>query len=425
MKRKIFFIFELLLVFVVVAGLFVYGQINQHLDNVQTKELDLEKVQVNEDVVSTEAASGITNIALFGVDSRSETDSYSSANSDTIIIASVNNDAKELRMVSVYRDSYLVVGQNSSGVDDYEKCNAAFAYGGVEQAISMLNTNLDLSITEYVAVDFSALVTLIDELGGLDIGMTGAEVVHMNNYCVETSEVTGVDYEPIEYPGSDDVVKVYHLNGVQATSYARIRYIGLDFQRTERQRIVIQKIIQKAQQTDLATLTSIMDKVLPMVETSLAKDEIFTMGANVIGYDIGNTTGFPFDHYEATVGSKGSIVIPTTLESNVIKLHEFLFDDPSYQPSQTVVNRSEHIISDTGYGGDGTTTTTSSSQSSEETSTSGEESSDYYSSEDYSQDYTEDYTQDYTEDYSQDYTGDGSSYSYDDSYSEEEYYGEE
>lgn len=349
-KRTVLFVLELLVLLLMIAGLFLYGQINTKLNNLNTKELDMEKVQMNE-IVSTSDRTGFTNIALFGVDSRSTGDTYSAANSDTLIIASINNNTKELKLCSIYRDTLLVVGQTESGEDSYQKCNAAYAYGGVERAVSMINTNLDMNITEYVAVDFNALVTVIDLLGGLDIQMTGAEVEHMNNYCVETSEVTGKPYTPIPRPASDDYVDTYHLNGVQATSYARIRYTaGLDFERTERQRHVIQLLILKAKKSNLATLSKIMDEVFPLVQTSLSKEEIFTMGAGMLSYDFSETTGFPFKHYEATIESKGSVVIPTTLEYNVRRLHEFLFKEENYQPSATVLQRSETITGITGYG---------------------------------------------------------------------------
>ena len=202
-RRTVLFVFELIILLVLLGGLYVYGQISSSLDGMNSKKLDMNKVDMN-NLVSPENLTGYTNIALFGVDSRDNGESaYETANSDTIIIASINNDTKEVRLCSVYRDTLLVVNQSESGEDNYQKCNAAFAYGGVEGAISMLNTNLDLNITDYVAVDFNALATVIDLLGGLDIELSGAEVEHMNNYCVETSEVTGKSYTPIPRPDDE------------------------------------------------------------------------------------------------------------------------------------------------------------------------------------------------------------------------------
>lgn len=347
-KRTVLFIIELLVLIVLLGGLYVYGQINTNLNKMNNKELDMEKVSMN-DLVSAEKLTGYNNIAIFGIDSRG-TGEDDVRNSDTIMIASINNDTKKVKLCSVYRDTMLVIGQDESGEDTYQKCNAAYAYGGEEQAVSMLNTNLDLNITEYVTVDFNSLVTVIDLLGGLEIEMTGAEVEHMNNYSQETSRVTGKEYTPIPRPESDDYVDNYHLNGVQATSYARIRYIGLDFGRTERQRLVVQKIVEKAKKSSLSTLNNIMNEVFPLVQTSLSKEEIFNMGASIMSYDFGETTGFPFKHYEADLPNKGDVVVPTTLEYNVVQLHKFLFDDEDYTASQVVKDRSDTTVSISGYG---------------------------------------------------------------------------
>lgn len=185
-----------------------------------------------------------------------------------------------------------------SDKETYSKANAAYAYGEAEQAITMLNTNLDLNISDYATVNFNALTTIIDDLGGLDMDMSYAEIVHMNNYCVETAEETEKDYTPIELPEEpEDIEKIqytYHLNGVQATSYCRIRYTAsLDMGRTERQRKVIQMIVDKAKSAGLSTIFKIMDDVFPMVTTSMDKTEILQMLPTLIGYSVNDTTGFP------------------------------------------------------------------------------------------------------------------------------------
>ena len=227
--KKILFAVEIIVLLVFIGGLYVYGQLMSRMDKTNTQKLDTQKVQVNEEVqdaINSEDShlTGYTTYALFGIDSRSANMKFSgNQNSDTMIIASVNNDTKEVKLVSIYRDTLLNLGD-----DTYSKANAAYAYGGPEQAITMLNTNLDLNITDYATVKFDALATIIDDLGGLDMDMSYAEIVHMNNYCVETAEDTGLSYTPIELPEKpEDQEKVqysYHLNGVQATSYCRIRY---------------------------------------------------------------------------------------------------------------------------------------------------------------------------------------------------------
>ena len=295
---------------------------------------------------------GYTTYALFGLDHRSKNEKLNTENSDTIIIASINNDTKAVKLVSVYRDTLLNVKD-----DTYSKANSAYALGGPTNAVSMLNTNLDLNITDYVAIDFDALVTVVDCLGGLDIPLSYAEIVHMNNYCVETSEETGKSYTPVELPDpkpedEEAIVDTYHLNGVQATSYCRIRYTAsLDMGRTERQRRVIQMIVDKAKKAGLSTIFDIMDQVFPMVKTSVSKTEILKMIPAMIGYSIDETTGFPNDYKFAKVKGSGSVIVPTTLESNVLKIHQFLYGDTSYTPTQDVLNRSAQITNIAG-GGD-------------------------------------------------------------------------
>lgn len=348
-SKKILFILEIVILLLFIGGLFVYGQISAKLDKIDIQETDL----ADQDIVTNDQApqmTGYTTYALFGLDHRSKNEKLNTENSDTIIIASINNDTKAVKLVSVYRDTLLNVKD-----DTYSKANSAYALGGPTNAVSMLNTNLDLNITDYVAIDFNALVTVVDCLGGLDIPLSYAEIVHMNNYCVETSEETGKSYTPVELPDpkpedEEAIVDTYHLNGVQATSYCRIRYTAsLDMGRTERQRRVIQMIVDKAKKAGLSTIFDIMDQVFPMVKTSVSKTEILKMIPAMIGYSIDETTGFPNDYKFAQV--KGSVIVPTTLESNVLKMHQFLYGDTSYTPTQDVLNRSAQITNIAG-GGD-------------------------------------------------------------------------
>ena len=339
-KKKVLFVLEIIVLLLFIGGLYVYGQISSRLDKIEQPELKKEKIVVNQEAPKM---TGYKTYVLFGIDTRGEGSQYSAQNSDTMIIVSVNNDTKEVRMVSVYRDTLLNVGD-----DTYTKANAAYALGGPEQAITMLNTNLDLDISDYATADFSALVEVVDDLGGLDIPLSYAEIEHMNNYCVETSKLTGKDYTPIEKPepkpeDQEATVGTYHLNGVQATSYCRIRYTAsLDMGRTERQRRVIQMIVSKAKSAGLGKIFKIMDDVFPMVTTSMTKDEILQLLPTLIGYSVDDTTGFPSSFKFSNV--KGSIIVPTTLESNVIELHKFLYGDETYTPSATVLANSEKIL---------------------------------------------------------------------------------
>ena len=309
-KKKVLFVLEIIVLLLFIGGLYVYGQISSRLDKIEQPELKKEKIVVNQEAPKM---TGYKTYVLFGIDTRGEGSQYSAQNSDTMIIVSVNNDTKEVRMVSVYRDTLLNVGD-----DTYTKANAAYALGGPEQAITMLNTNLDLDISDYATADFSALVEVVDDLGGLDIPLSYAEIEHMNNYCVETSKLTGKDYTPIEKPepkpeDQEAIVGTYHLNGVQATSYCRIRYTAsLDMGRTERQRRVLGMLFDKAKIAGLSSIFKIMDDVFPMVTTSLSKQDILGLIPTLIGYKFTDSTGFPQKFKFSNI--KGSIIVPTDLE---------------------------------------------------------------------------------------------------------------
>ena len=293
----------------VIGGVIVASKMNK----LETVSLDTDKLNISDEVQHEE---GYTNIALFGLDSR-ENDLGKGNRSDTIMIASLNNDTKEVKLVSIYRDTLLQLDDGS-----YNKANAAYSFGGPEGAISLINKNLDMNIEKYVTVNFNALVDVIDAVGGLDLELTHDEVVHMNNYCVETSKVTGKDYEKIE----PEVEGTYHLNGVQAVSFSRIRYTeGGDFKRAERQRLVLQKIADKAQNMSVGTVNKIIDSVFPQISTNFTLTEMIGYAKNLTKYKLGDTIGFPSENTTDMLNNVGSVVIPNTLSSNVTEVHQFLF----------------------------------------------------------------------------------------------------
>ena len=297
------------------------------MTKIETTELDTDKLNIAE--TSEEQETGYLNVALFGLDSR-EGDLGKGNRSDTMMIASLNKETGEVKLVSVYRDTLLKLDDGS-----YNKANAAYAFGGPEGAISMINRSMDMDISKYVAVNFNALVDVIDALGGLDITLTDAEVVHMNNYCVETSKVTGADYTKIE----PEVAGTYHLNGVQAVSYSRIRYTGGgDFERTSRQRHVLELIAEKAQSASFSTLNKIIDKVFPQVSTNFTITEMIAYAKDIAKYKLGDSMGFPDNNSFDMLDVVGSVVIPETLTSNVEDVHKFLFGDDGYTISSNITD---------------------------------------------------------------------------------------
>lgn len=341
-RRRILFVLEILILLLLVAGLFVFSKMGK----MNFAELNFEDLGFNTGVSENKTLKGYTTIALVGLDNREG--SLKQGNSDTMIIANINNDTQKVKLMSVYRDTYLRVGTDSEGNGIYNKANSAYNRGGPEQMITMMNTNMDLAIQDFVTVDFNAVAKAAELLGGVDMQLSEEEIVHLNNYCVETSKVTGMDYEPLE-----EVAGTHHLNGVQTVAYARIRYTaGDDFRRAARQRDVIYKLVEKAKTCGIGTLNKIIDKVFPDIYTSLTKTEIISMAMSMLSYEIEAQAGYPFDHrwganVEAAIGI--DCICPVTLESNAVKVHEFFFPEEEYVPSEELKAYSQRIIDKSGY----------------------------------------------------------------------------
>ncbi len=336
-KKKVFLLIgEILLLLILAVAFFVLTK----LSKIEKNELNLDNVSINDGLSdeTIELMSDYQTIALFGLDNRNG-GSLSKGRSDVIMLANINRQTHEVKLVSIYRDTYL-----DTGNDIYEKCNAAYARGGPEQAISMLNSNLDLAITDYVTVDFNAIVECIDLLGGVEMTITNDEASLMLGYIRELNELTD---NSSKCPTSGGT---YTLDGVQATAFARIRYGGGDdYKRTERQRAVIAAMVDKAQQSNLKTLNRLIDQMFGDIQTSFSNAELISLAADVFKYDLGDTTGFPFEKVTHIYQKEGDVVIPCDLATNVTKLHEFLFGASDYVPSETVQSNSNDIINKTGY----------------------------------------------------------------------------
>lgn len=358
-RRKIIFGVEIAVLLILSGILFVYAWINRSMDQMNQDTLDTSQIQINSEVkANTDLSqlSGTQVIALVGVDARGVKGSElaESMNSDTIILCCIDHDKQEIRMVSIMRDTWMNMAKYTDEYYEFDKANSAYNRGGPESMLSMLNTNLDLALTDYVTVNFKALADAIDVLGGLDIEMTNAECVHANNYNREVSEAQGVEYEAIPYDEDlgDDYSEVRHVSGALATSYARIRYGGGDdAKRTSRQRIVINLMVQKLKQNP-TKIPEILDKVMGNVSTSLTKNEILELGMHAVTYTMGTSYAYPFQlcYGENVVNALGEdVVIPVTLEFNVRELHEYLYPGLSYEPSAAVTEYSDYIARKSGY----------------------------------------------------------------------------
>ena len=334
--RKLFFVLEVLVLVILAGGLYVFSRLNK-MQQVNIKPGD---VIVNKEVQEKEpeVANSYTNIAFYGVDSR-EGQLTIDAHSDALMVASINDKTKDVKLVSVYRDTYL---DNTNG--EYRKATECYFYGGPTRSISMLNKNLDLDIQDYVTVDFNVVADVVDAIGGVEIDVQQDEIQWLNGYQTEGSQVTGKEIVEVTQAGPQT------LNGLQTLSYCRIRYTtGDDYKRTERQRTVLNKILEKVKTMPVTTLVGIVNDMFDHISTSLTLTEIIDLAKDVAAYNLVDTTGFPFNSTPMTLPTGGDCVVPVNLANNVLQLHQWMYGSDSYDAvSSTVQEISDHIINETG-----------------------------------------------------------------------------
>ena len=297
---------------------------NNKLGMLDYNQLDEEDLGINDGLDDNQE--GYTTIALFGLDSR-DVNSDTGNRSDTILVASIDNKTKDVKIISVYRDTYLEM-ENPDGKNDglYTKITHAYAFGGPKAAVATLNKNLDLQITDYVTVNFASMAEVVDDLGGITVNVDEAERQSVNIWLPETASIAGRSYNALYETG--DVT----LDGLQAVTYCRIRNIGAgDIDRAARQREVLEAILTKAKTSDLSTLNTILDDVLDDISTSLSKKDLIALMANVFEYNITGNEGFPMVYhagmyYDQAVGQDLSIDVAADLDNNVQLLHQFFYD---------------------------------------------------------------------------------------------------
>ncbi len=338
-RKMIIFVAEVLIILLMVGILAVVFMKEKNTGYTYVN-LDEEDLGITSNEQATEQMQKYWNIALFGVDAENESQLQKGARSDSMMIASINMETGDIKLVSIYRDTYLNVGN-----DVYTKANAAYGKGGGAQALKMLNSNLDMEISDFVTIGYEGLKEVIDGLGGVEIEVDEVELLHINNYQYSIAKTLGISkYTEVKSAGTQV------LNGLQATAYCRIRYTkGDDFKRAERQREVIKAIEAKAKTADLATLTKVFNAVISHVHTSLKTEDILPLLERVADFRIVSENGFPQEDMRTVdnIGSSGSCIVPLSLESNTVWLHQFLFENEEYTPSETVKEYSKTVESKT------------------------------------------------------------------------------
>ncbi len=213
---------------------------------VDEQDLGIEVQTIAEKHVDVEK---YTRFVIFGSDSRDTENAYA-GRSDTIIIVVINNDTKEINLISIPRDTYV-------NVPDYgmTKINHAYAYGQEQLSLKTINSNFGLNLTQYMTIDFSGLIASIDRVGGVEVTLDQDEVNFINERVTAENKIAG--------PGT------INLNGIQALTHSRNRYVGNDFTRAYRQRTILISLMNKISKKDVNEILSISDDILVNITTNM------------------------------------------------------------------------------------------------------------------------------------------------------------
>lgn len=270
------------------------------------------------------------NVVLFGIDTKT-IERQEGHRSDGIIILSFNKKTDDVKIFSIYRDTYLKIDDQN-----YDKINHAYAFGGMDQSIKALNRNLDLNIREGMALTWESIANLVDNIGGVEINILDSEISTLNSSLSDADKIASTGRQK--------------LNGTQAVAYSRMRYDSArgDFRRNERMQDVLIAALNKAQTKGTAELISIMDETLDDVVTNMSTNTMTETLMEIADYTITDNVCWP---YETKGWMKNSIYygVPVSLKSNVVKLHKEFFDQVAYDPTENLKKISRHIGEESGY----------------------------------------------------------------------------
>lgn len=312
-KSKMPWIVAVCFILIFVLG---FGIVHYYLNKFEYKNIEKEKLsisnvnEVNDEISNEEKEHKVKNILLLGVDNQEKA-------SDSILVLSLDDTTKQLKLSSLMRDTYI-----DFGAGKVTKLNYAYHYGGAELSIKTINEKFKLDISEYVLVDFNGLTKIIDRVGGIEVNVKPEEVNLLNGYAKSIAKIDKEEYTPIKKSGTQ------LLNGQQATAYCRIRYVGnQDYERTERQRRVLQKIFDRLKDMPLTNYTSIINDISPYVETSLSTIDMVSYGSKIASYGKNGIkeTRCPYDGLRSDSIINGIYYMQWNEEENVKKLHEFIY----------------------------------------------------------------------------------------------------
>lgn len=326
-----FFLILLALVLLMFSGVYAYAKLAP-LNPDLSGNLNLYSISSNAAAVAS--SHRIANVAIFGIDGR---DDVEGDRSDAIMIGSADFEHNKLKVTSLMRDTYT----DMAGYDYFDKLNAAYSLDGPLEAIRTINENFDTAITDYVVFDFTALVAMVNAVGGIDINVEDEEELYwINQYLMDVNAKVGTADPDVTGTG------MQHLTGSQALAYARIRYTGNgDYDRTQRQRNILQQVVAKATALSPLDLVKLVQDMMPYIETSLRTSELVKYALNFLMMNDRTIeqSRLPQDGMLADGYLDGvSYIFPETLVDNIKYWYNFVYEI-DYTPSARAQEISEEI----------------------------------------------------------------------------------
>lgn len=318
-KITIFSLLAILILIASVVGFFVFRFYNHSYEG----NTDPAKVNTVDEDIKFKEVPGITNILLLSSDARPGEDV---SRSDSIMILTIDNINKKLKVTSLMRDMLVKIDGHGE-----EKLNHAFAYGGPTKTIETIQNNFGIKLNNYVIVDFSAFVKVIDAINGIEVTVKDYELDELNKYILDGG---GSEEDLLPSPGT------YNLNGYQALSYARIRKVGNgEYERTERQRAVLQIALEKVKDMSTVKLVSLLNELFPYVKTNISLGNAMDYGFTAL--NVGKKCNFEIEQFRVPLDSiskggiinnKGWVFVIDKVETSKA-LQEFIFNDnKNYEP---------------------------------------------------------------------------------------------
>ncbi|ERI94305.1 cell envelope-like function transcriptional attenuator common domain protein [Clostridiales bacterium oral taxon 876 str. F0540] len=323
-KKKWKIVVVVLIILCVLAAIPFYiitsklGRINTTKITENSSELKIDENKFN---TPDKNENDFINVLLLGIDSRDT--STDPGRSDSMIIATIDKKHSKIKLTSLMRDTLVdMTGHGPMEGLNQDRLNHTYAYGGALLTMQTINQNFDMNLKNYVKVDFWGLEKIIDSIGGVNIDVKQDEIQYINAYMTETAKIKKESIITVKKAG------MQKLNGSQAVAYSRIRYIGTDYERTERQRKVLSEVFKNISQKNTLELYKAVDTILPYVETSFTKTELLGLASSVALNKITTVEQYriPEDKLGFTTYVNKQYFIGWKKDETITNLHKFIFE---------------------------------------------------------------------------------------------------